>query len=498
MAKKKSKKYSLFKLHLKHFIYFFIVISIIITAIFLTKEQPAEAAASFYLNRVTPANEVKRGGPIVYDVMVLGQNAGDSVNTGIEFDRRKLRVDNIDAGELGSINWNPIADNGDKSRIVISNGNVSTSGDHKQFARVHFTIIDQTDEKDAQGRGFVELCSIFDPGTSAPTSIPNTSIPQPTNSGNNPTTQPTLIQNTPIPTKVNEPIPTAVPVDNLDMSKLCIPLEVNGSPADKMDMILMPVNYAPNEYGTFIQHAQLAIQRLGETNLSSYRNEVLSKMNWYVINTSHSSIPAEYRNKKIESAETYNFINSVLRLCPHDRHITFVNAQVLENPDGAKIGGSATLYGGLIFAAQSVLDPNSNIFAHEWGHAAAGLIDEYDAGKWFTSNDPTTGYNCTKTPNNLNPGPDPCPWGMCDNSLNDPKFKQVCPQWDCNQMECDALQKELFANAGCYQRCSSQNGYRPAPISVMDAVFPGVSDDITKFNGPSLYSIIQYTFTKYK
>lgn len=495
MAKKKIKKSSKYNFNVKHFIYITIIISIIIGIVFLTREKPAEAAASFYTNQVTPNNEVRRGGPLIFDVMVLGQQAGDSVNTGIEYDKNKLRIDNIEAGLLGPITWEPIADNNDKARIIITNANVAATGDNQQFARIHFTIIDQTDETDAQGRGFVELCTTFVPDVEPPTRTPSTvttSTPQPTTNTNNPTN----VVNTPIPTRGNEPAPTTIPISNLDKTKLCIPLEVNGSPADKMDFIFIPLNY--DNYDIFAEQAQLAVQRMGETNLSQYRTEVLDKINWYMLNNDHESIPAQYRGRAITPEEQDGYMSAVHRLCPHDRYVYFVDAEWLATESGATIGGSAYLYTGLIFAARSVYDANSNIFPHEWGHAAAGLIDEYDAGRWFESSDPTTGYNCTRTPNNQNPGPDPCPWGRCDNSVNDPKFKQVCPQWDCNQIECDALQRELFANAGCYQRCSSQNAYRPVPLSIMDAALPGAGEDIMKFSGPSLYSIIQYTFGNYR
>src|SRR5690606_9484284 len=135
----------------------------------------------------------------------------------------------------------------------------------------------------------------------------------------------------------------------------------------------------------------------------------------------------------------------------------------------------------------SVYDPTSNVFAHEWGHAAAGLIDEYDAGKWFEGGDSTTGFNCTRVPNE--PNQDPCPYGDCRGDVNSDTYKTACPVWDCNKRECNDLQRSLFANAGCYQRCSSQNGYRAAAISIMDAVIPEAGEDITRFNGPSLYSI---------
>lgn len=495
MAKKKSKKSS-FTFNIKHFMYLFIIITLILTVVFVTKERPAEAAASFYVNQVTPAGEVRRGGPLVFDVMVLGQSAGSAVNTGVEFDNRKLRLDSIEAGVLGEITWEPIADEGDKGRVVIHNSNVTSAQEHTQFARVHFTIIDQTDEVDEQGRGFIELCTTFDPDIDTPTSTPPQGNPPTTNpSQPTPTSivgQPT---NTPVP-QTNQPTPTPILSNNLDKSKLCIPLHINGSTADKMDFILIPMNY-PN-YDTFVDQAQLAIQRMGETNLSQYQQEVLSKMNWYLLNTHHNSIPVQFRGRAINENEQESFMSAVQGLCPHDRYVYFVNEETMLAPGGYAIGGSALLYEGFIVAARNLYDPRSNVFQHEWGHAAAGLIDEYDAGRWYQSNDPKTAYNCTRTPNQHNPRPDPCPYGHCNDSVNDQKYKTVCPQWDCTQMQCDALQRELFKDAGCYQRCSSQQGYRPAPLSIMDAAVGVNTDDLLKFNGPSLYSIIQYTFTKYR
>jgi hypothetical protein len=296
---------------------------------------------------------------------------------------------------------------------------------------------------------------------------------------------------------MQEPNPTAVPQKDLDISKLCIPLEIHGSPADNMDMIMIPINYEAGDFNRFSTDAQKAIGQLNNTNLSSFRPEVLDKMNWYLLNTANEQIPQEYRNRKIGESEFENFLLATLRLCPHDRYVVFINADSLSQ-EGAEILGSAILYEGFVFAARSVDVPNSNVFAHEWGHASSGLLDEYDAGKWFAGGSATTGYNCTRDPSSSNPVPDPCPRGSCNASVNDTKYKQTCPQWDCTKIECDSLQKELFAGAGCYQRCSSQNAYRPAPLSIMDAYIPSAGPDITKYNGPSLYSIIKYTFGNYR
>ncbi len=502
MAKRKSKKQSQHKLHIWHFVLLFILLSSLLTGLFLKYGNSALAAPSFYLKRVT-VGEAKRGGTLEYNVMVLGQTEGSALNTGIAFDKRKLKLDAVDSGELGDVSWQAIADDGDKSRIVITNAKVNSGEDSKQFARLHFTIIDATDEKNEAGQGFTEICSIFDPEGSYPTSIPEADS----------SPQPTAQANTPAPTRTSEPSPTPIPQSNVDLSKLCIPLEIHGSSADKLDYIIIPSNYDPARFDLAIQDAQAAIEQLGGTNLSGFRNEVLNKINWYILNINHERMPAQYRNTRITSnvlepakgkSEIEIYRDAVIDLCTKDRYAVQINASelivqgydpVTNTTGNYTILGSSNLETGFHFAARTLDFPNSNVFAHEWGHATAALLDEYNAGKWVSPGDNHAGYNCTLDPNT--PNKDPCPNGFCEGEENNSIYKAPCPAWDCSKTQCDDLQKELFADAGCYQRCSSSSGYRSQPLSIMDAYVPGAGSDLTKYNGPSLYSIIKFAFGNY-
>ncbi len=448
-----------------------------------------QAVPSYSLIVLTPGEQIRNGGTLEFGINVAQYTAREELRIGAEFDSRKLRLDSVVNGELGEVTWS-VEGEGDEKKIILNAAPVNQDHDTTiRMAILRFTIDDQTGETNADGRGYTEVCTLFTPDDSRGTPIPTDEQPtaQPTSASAEPTEPPQAF-----------PSPTPIEASDLDREKLCVPLEVNGSPADKMDWVFYPINYEPNDFDTFFEESHLAVSRLAGTNLSGYKREVLDKQNWYIFNPAHSSVPAQYRNKKISNENMNEFLKAVQPLCPNDRFIILVGNVEYLNDNGNIIGGQAAFYIGMIYPAKGLYMTEGNGFAHEWGHAAAALMDEYDAGQWISGGDATTGFNCTREPSASGPVGDPCPRGQCTSQADNAQYLKACPKWDCSLKECTDLEKRLFEGAGCYPRCSSQQGYRPNKISLMDGLVFGAGPEVLKFNGVSLYSIIQYTFGRYR
>ena len=474
-----------------HFLPIFIGILIALGLLYILYsryDHDVQAVPSYSLNVLTPSDQIRNGGTLEFGINVAQYRAGERLRIGANFDSRKLKLDTVVNGDVGSVSWS-IEGDGDKKNIILTAAPVDQNYDTSiRFAILKFTIDDQSGETNAEGRGFTEVCTLFTPDDDENTPVPSDAQP---------TTQPSGLTEEPTEPPESFPSPTPIEASDLDREKLCIPLEVNGSPADKMDWVFYPINYETNDFNTFFEESHLAVSRLAGTNLSGYKREVLDKQNWYIFNPSHSGVPAQYRNKKVTSENMNEYLRAVEPLCPHDRFVILVGNVEYLNDNGNIIGGQAAFYIGMIYPAKGLYMTEGNGFAHEWGHAAAALMDEYDAGQWISGGDPTTGFNCTRDPSDAGPAGDPCPRGQCTSQADDAKYQKACPKWDCNVKECTDLEKSLFADAGCYPRCSSQQGYRPNKISLMDGLVFGAGPDVLKFNGVSLYSIIKYTFGKY-
>jgi hypothetical protein len=277
------------------------------------------------------------------------------------------------------------------------------------------------------------------------------------------------------------------------MTKLCVPVEVHGSSADKMDLFIIPIGYKPDEIALFVKHSKLAVAQIQDTNLRQYQTEVLNKMNWYLLNTNHLNMPAAYRNKFVDFSEYVEFYNAVYKLCPRDRYVLLFNANYMDPQ------GEAKLFQGLQYNANYLESPKDYGFTHEWGHAVAGLFDEYDIGFYDNFGNNAIGYNCATNSSDLNPSVDPCAdSSTCNSTKNNAIYKKACPKWDCSKISCDSLQKKLFASAGCYPRCGSTNAFRPSAKSIMDSYHYGEGEQKPDFNGPSLYSIIKFGFGIHK
>lgn len=256
-----------------------------------------------------------------------------------------------------------------------------------------------------------------------------------------------------------------------DPTKLCIPLKINGSQADKMDTLIIPLNFSNSERTSGLTYtlAQRAVQKMNDTNLSQYPKEILNKMNWYMLNVGHPDFPLEelkqfektglsesdYKQNALSFGRTANF-------CGRDRFMIIIKGQ---SESGFAVRG----VGGVTFSS-SIEGPYTT-FVHEWGHAVGDLMDEYE-----NTNETHIAANCSVSGNGI----------MVENS---------CPQWDCTKTQCSPLAKRLLGGLSCYPRCGKTNYFRPMKNSIMDNPYtPGG----TVFSGPSLVHLIEKVFANYK
>lgn len=473
----------------KDFLDSFIIVFLIVLAVILfpfavkNKISPVYAKPLYTLRVLTPADQIRNGEIIEFGIEVDRYKSEEELLIGAVFDARKLKLEDVKEGDLGEIKW-VVEQKERDGRIIIRGKAVQKDLDSSTLLAVlQFRIDDKTGELNEAGFGYTQLCSLFFPDEDEADVLREPVENQ--------------IMPTAVPFSVDDQV-VDIEFERLDKTKLCIPLVVNGSPADKMDWVFFPVNYDADEYDKFFQEAKLGIQRLAETNIWQYKKEVFDKMNWYAFNPSHRNVPEEFRGKRVDQSNLRDFLSKVHSMCPRDRYIVLVGNVDLLNSGGSFVGGEAAFYIGFIYPARGLYIKEFNTFAHEWGHAAAGLMDEYDTGQWIFTNNDSAGFNCTLQASDLSPVQDPCRGGVCGDLADDPVYKKPCPKWDCSKKQCSDLEKKLFADAGCFPRCSIKTAFRPAKVSVMDGMIRSAGDDIRNFNGVSLYSIIKFAFGNYR
>lgn len=316
-------------------------------------------------------------------------------------------------------------------------------------------------------------------------------------SGNLVTPTPTVVISTPVAT--DTPAPTVTPSVSptpagtealLDFSKLCMPLEVNGSQADKMDMMIIPLNFKDDVFETEMPlAANRAKESLRRTNLNNYENEVLKKMNWYVLNIYHPDFDEGNLNGTYDGTKNgiFNFALNYANYCGKDRFMVIFKTESPELISSAIVG-----YGGLVFTTD-LMQSDQLVFAHEWGHAVGDLVDEYLSGEA----DP--GINCTDEGTQAAQTATICaannPDPTCISEYDNPAFKTACPAWDCNFITCSPLARELLKDTGCYPKCGVGEHFRPAYNSTMR--WQDYSEG-QNYNGPSLVHMIEKVFSQYR
>lgn len=292
----------------------------------------------------------------------------------------------------------------------------------------------------------------------------------------------------PTPTSAESPTPTPELTGSLDFSKLCMPVEVNGSLADKMDVLIIPVNFTQEQRrNNLYQLAVRVKESFRHTNLSQYENEVLKKINWYVLNVEHPDFDRE-RARQFEGGDKDSLFAFGLdsNYCGRDRFL------IIFNTDQDLVSSAIQDYGAVVFLPD-VMYGNGEIIAHELGHAVGSLSDEYLSGR----SDP--GANCAASGTSQAENAVICAANDYDPSCIPPEengaFKLPCPQWDCNVINCSELAKNLLKNAGCYRNCGVQNNYRASFDSIMRVTS---GPDGNKYSGPALVHMIEKIFVIYK
>jgi hypothetical protein len=470
--KKNPKFFKLTKLH----VILFLVAVLVGVYYYVTAVSDVKGFSNFEIQTLTPADQIARQSPLSFGVFISG-NTSESEETGVRYDGRKLRLDRIEPGLAGEVIREDRPDEGNNKVVILRTNTAAISAERRLFATLHFTLIDQTDEENAEGMGFTEICTLFDPGdnqnpvvtptvgTSA-TRAPGTSVSSavPTASA----TQPTVP-----PGESEDPVdPTA-----LDTSLTCIPLKVNGLSSDKLDILVISSGYAQDEFNLFLSHAARSLQELESTNMVQYRAQTLDKMNWYIYN--HIKV----EGRAITHDEALSIASSSAT-CPKDRYLILVK-------DDQMVGGISNLYYGGMVGSGAFLHPQYLVAAHEWGHFVGQLNDEYPGAPVITGRDIG---NCSLQGSDMNPQGDPCSeiaQYSCVNE-NTEEYTKPCPMWDCSKITCTSEMRSLFQNAGCYPRCGSESAYRPRPHSVMDrSMFLQTHmTDTESYNGPSLYLIM--------
>ncbi len=484
MPRKKKNTASL-RLHmLSIFIGFFITLGFLYY-VYPYHNFSVEAAPIYNLQIVTPREQIRNGGEVQFSINMAQYKAGEEMEVGVKYDGRKLRLDSVEGGEVGQVAWNEIPSaEGEKRFVITANPLGQTYDAEVRFALVRFTITDTTGETNSDGRGFTELCTLFNPDTV-----------QPTDPVENPTQDP-VVQPTSVPTENSDsdipppqggqvvtptypPQPTRLPTQNFD--QLCVPLNVRGSSGDKLDIVVIPAHFSPEQYDIFLQYAQAAVDDLIKTNLTDYDEEIVNKMNWYAFNNT------VYNNRTLSFDEAFYDIGMNQKPCAADRFL------VIEHSSPEEVEGWAFLYvGGMVTTgALQVYNP---IAAHEWGHFVGGFNDEYDEG-----GESEELPNCTYDGGSLSSRQDPCPEDqpLCPDDQMPAENRIACPKWDCNQRECTPLEQLMYQDVGCYPRCYNSDGFRPRPKSIMDTQTIGAPDNFV-FHGPALVHLIQEVFANYR
>ncbi|MEA2036919.1 MAG: M64 family metallopeptidase, partial [Nanoarchaeota archaeon] len=189
---------------------------------------------------------------------------------------------------------------------------------------------------------------------------------------------------------------------------LCIEMQYNGNPADKLDILFIGDDYSEYELSMFRGDANSFMNGLlSYEPFKSQRN----KINVYRIDNTQD-LGCNYNcqgigraiccdNAKVAQASVH---------CPKDYTIVIVNSN---DYGGAASGGLAVSYRG-----------DYKVAVHEFGHSFAGLMDEYNTGQYISG----------------------VPWGS--NCAPD----SSCSKWsDLKGVE----------GVGCFKGCTADNWYRP-------------------------------------
>jgi len=144
------------------------------------------AQSNFALSILTSTESLAVNDFIIVSITASNLETDTIPEAGIEFDRRKLEYISITPGTMGDVTIGQLTSDEKMQRMVIT-GSAGYTGNH-ELAQVTLRIIDTTEEKDTQGKGSVQLCSLIDPNdydhvttTATPTPISRQPIDIPGN-----------------------------------------------------------------------------------------------------------------------------------------------------------------------------------------------------------------------------------------------------------------------------------------------------------------------------
>ncbi len=157
---------------------------------------------------------------------------------------------------------------------------------------------------------------------------------------------------------------------------------VNGDPAKKVDIVILPDGYTADEMGKFIKDCQIFAKHL--VSFAPYTEHKDNFNVWGVLAPSPESgndIPADsIWNKSILNTSYYTFDSERYCMTTDNKSVRDVAANapydqiyILTNTE--KYGGGAIYNHYSVSSAGNIA--SAKIFIHEFGHGFAGLGDEY-------------------------------------------------------------------------------------------------------------------------
>lgn len=252
-----------------------------------------------------------------------------------------------------------------------------------------------------------------------------------------------------------------------------------------MDILFFPSEYAPTEQSAFQEVTRRAIRTVPQTNIGQYPDEILKKMNWYVINMNNEQYPTAWR-KALSEQEAVDIVTKNT-VCGADRYAVIKKNRGVVLSEGALAYTSPFQF--MMIPAEVAQE--GLVFPHEWGHLVAGLADEYGSGLTPTYKGM---FNCALEQHE-SPNRSRCMQIQQMQSCDLPEFQTPCDQWNCDKISCTPFMKTLFESAGCFPGCGVGAASRPNLGGLMTTYT--FLPDADKFNGPSLHSIIDLTFSNY-
>jgi len=167
-----------------------------------------------------------------------------------------------------------------------------------------------------------------------------------------------------------------------DDAKPVIDIHVTGLPESKVDIVVLPEGYTKDELGKFINDSHVLIDRLFDyAPYSKHKNKFNVKAVWIPSEDSGSDNPNDSIEVNTALNTSFNTLYSDRYCMTLDYHkvrdyaanAPYDQIYILVNTD--KYGGGAIYNFYSVSVSGNLKSPK--VFIHEFGHAFAGLADEY-------------------------------------------------------------------------------------------------------------------------